>query len=159
MIFSSSKPLGTNCNFLNSVSSGCHEHFESYYKYFLNNFTFKGAFFLQIPLTMFFPHFFFLKSVRTCIGRPLPTFSVKGMILLCYRKISPLPSSTPFKKLKSQDWSHRLLKSGMSKGEWLRDKHTGIRPSRLSQNSRKTRSSAPWLSGLSCVSVFYQEVI
>lgn len=58
MMFSSSKPFA-NCNFLNSVSSSCHEHFEPYYKYlFLNNFTFRDAFFLQVFLTMFFPYIF-----------------------------------------------------------------------------------------------------
>ena len=61
-MFSSSKPFGTNCNFLNSVSSSCHEHFESYYKYlFQNNFTFRGAFFRYFKL--YFSHIlFFWKS-------------------------------------------------------------------------------------------------
>lgn len=65
MMFSSSKALGTNCNFLNSVSSSCHEHFKSYYKYLLlNNLTFRGVFFPQIFLTMYFLIFFFWKALE-----------------------------------------------------------------------------------------------
>lgn len=100
MMFSSSKPYGTNCNFLNSVSSSCHEHFESYYKYlFRNNFTFRGAFFLQIFLTMFFPYFIFLeKHLNWKLWVRSPTFFVvKGMTLVCNSKVAPLHTSTPSK--------------------------------------------------------------
>lgn len=91
-MFSSSKPFGTNCNFLNSVSSSCHEHFKSYHKYlFLNNFTLKGASFLQIFLTMYFPHFFFPEKYLD--WKPRPLFLVKGVIS-CNRKMAPLPIST-----------------------------------------------------------------
>lgn len=45
-------------------------------------------------LTMFFPIFFFLKSTLIGNGGPLPTFLIKGMILLCHRKRCPFPVST-----------------------------------------------------------------
>lgn len=100
MMFSSSKPFGTNCNFLNSVSSSCHEHFESYYKYlFRNNFTFRGTFFLQIFLTMFYPYFIFLeKHLNWKLWVLSPIFVVvKGRTWVCNSKVAPLHISTPSK--------------------------------------------------------------
>lgn len=117
MMFSSSEPFGTNCDFLNSVSSGCHEHSESYYKYlFLNNFTFRGVFFLQVFLTMFFP-LFFLTS--TWIGNCEPPFLLRECFHYVIGKWAH-SSSLPSQKSKSQEWPYPPLESGMSKanGFW-----------------------------------------
>lgn len=47
----------------------------------------------------------------------------------------------------------------MNKGKWLLERQIGIRPSILSQSSRKIRSTAPLLSGQNGISVFCQKVI
>lgn len=74
MMFSSSKPYGTNCNFfLNSVSSSCHEHFETYYKYlFWNNFTFRGILSSDIFNYVFPIFYFFGKALELETVSPLP---------------------------------------------------------------------------------------
>lgn len=155
-MFSSSNHFSTNCNFLNSVSSSCHEHFKSYDKYLLlNNFTFKGASFLQIFWTMCFTWFFFSES--TWIGNLSPSFLLREWFYLI-EKWFHSPSLSP-QKLKSQGRSHLPLESGRSKGKWFLERQIGIRPSVLSQSSRKTRSSAQLLSDQNCTSVFYQKVI
>lgn len=89
MMLSSSKPFGTNCNFLNSVSSSCHEHFESYYKcIFLSNFTVKGAFFIQLFLAMLFFFFFFSFEKRltwNCDPSPQITILLPPTSPICCR--------------------------------------------------------------------------
>lgn len=157
MMFSSCKPFGTNCNFLNSVSSSCHEHFKSCYKYiFLNNFTFKGVSFLQIFLTMYFSQIFFLR--RIWIENCALPFFVKGMILLRNRKMAPLSICLPPQKSKGQEGSHPPLDSGGAKanGFWKDRWEPGQQV--CPRVPGRKLSSAPVLSDQSCVSVSHQKV-
>lgn len=155
MMFSSSKPFGTNCNFLNSVSSSCQEHFESYYKYiYLNNFTFRGELLLQLSLITFSVKFFFLKNPWIRISGGSPHLFVKGMILFFNRKKTLPPTFIP-QKTKSWEWRHLpLLQSGMSKGKRLWKCRLESGHEIYPRVPGKASSSTLMLSDQSCISVF-----
>ena len=156
MMFSSCKPFGTNCNFLNGVRSSCHEHFKSCYKYiFLNNFTFKGVSFLQSFLTMCFSQFFFYQALEL---KTVPyLFLLREWFYYVIEKWLHSPSLYPLKSQGAR--SHPPLNSGGAKanGFWMTDWNLVIHsvPEFQDRNVPQHQSSQIRIASLSSIRKLY----